>query len=106
MNNNKYKLPGKVADGIFIYKAGYIKQVIYNNPATIVIWDDNTKTICKCSEKDTYNTTTGLLLCIMKRLNGVMNTDIKEVLNAWLPDNENIGNTVVTLKDVRKKYNK
>ena len=33
-----------------------IKKVIYNNPATIICWEDGTKTVVKCSEGDTYDT--------------------------------------------------
>ena len=32
-----------------------IKKVIFNDPATIVLWDDGTKTVVKCSEGDTYS---------------------------------------------------
>jgi len=45
-----------------------IKNVIFNNPATIVFWSDGTKTVCTCSEADTYDPEKGLALCCMKKL--------------------------------------
>ena len=47
-----------------------IKKVIFNDPATIVLWDDGTKTVVKCSEGDTYSEWSGLAFCICKKLMG------------------------------------
>lgn len=47
-----------------------IKDVIFNNPATIVIWNDDTKTVVKCGEGDTYSKETGLAMCIAKKFLG------------------------------------
>lgn len=47
-----------------------IKKVIFNNPATIVMWRDGTKTVVKCQEEDTYDETLGLLYCIAKKAYG------------------------------------
>lgn len=47
-----------------------IKKVIFNNPATIVYWEDNTKTVVKCGENDTYSEEAGLALCFMKKALG------------------------------------
>ena len=47
-----------------------IKDVIYNNPATIVIWKDNTKTIVKCMEGTEYDKWMGLAMCIAKKALG------------------------------------
>ena len=44
-----------------------IKKVIFNNPATIVIWNDGTKTTVKCSERDEYSEEVGLAMCISKK---------------------------------------
>ena len=49
----QYKFPGAVVDSKG--NTVYIKEVIYSNPATIVLWSDKTKTICKAVENDTYN---------------------------------------------------
>ena len=48
--------------------SAHIKDVIFNDPATIVFWSDGTKTVCTCSEADTYDPEKGLALCCMKKL--------------------------------------
>ena len=50
----------------------YIKpvKVIFNNPATIVIWSDGTKTVVKRQKGDRYNKETGLALCYVKKFCG------------------------------------
>lgn len=47
-----------------------ISRVIFNDPATIVFWDDGTKTTVKCQEGDAYSKETGLALCIAKKALG------------------------------------
>lgn len=47
-----------------------IRRVIFNNPATIVLWGDSTKTVVKCMEGDTYSKETGLAMCICKKALG------------------------------------
>lgn len=45
-----------------------IKNVIFNEPATIVYWADGTKTVVKCQEGDTYDKEKGLAMCFVKKL--------------------------------------
>lgn len=47
-----------------------IKKVVFNDPATIVYWEDGTKTVVKCSENDTYDPEKGLAMCIAKKAMG------------------------------------
>lgn len=47
-----------------------IKKVIFNPPATIVFFTDNTKTVVKCSEDDIFNPWAGMALCVCKKLYG------------------------------------
>lgn len=47
-----------------------IKKVIFNKPATIVYWEDGTKTVVKCQKGDTYNKEQGLALCFTKKALG------------------------------------
>ena len=47
-----------------------IKKVIFNNPATIVFWNDGTKTIVKCSDRDEYSEEVGLAMAISKKAFG------------------------------------
>ena len=47
-----------------------MRKVIFNAPATIVIWDDDTKTVVKCGDRDVYDPEKGLALCFMKKMLG------------------------------------
>lgn len=47
-----------------------IKKVIFNNPATIIIWNDGTKTISKISQNDIYSKEYGFMLCVLKHILG------------------------------------
>jgi hypothetical protein len=62
-----------------------IKQVIFNAPATIIVWSDGVKTVVKCQPGDTYNPETGFALAYLKRLLGNDNTFNKEI-NKWVGD--------------------
>lgn len=44
-----------------------IKNVIFNDPATIVLWTDGSKTVVKCQKGDTYNKEMGLAMAILKK---------------------------------------
>lgn len=46
------------------------KKVIFNPPATIVIWKDGTKTVVKCKDSDIFEPWTGFAMCICKRIFG------------------------------------
>lgn len=78
----------------------YIKEVIYNDPAVVVIWNDGTKTVSKCDYGDNFNPEFGLILCVLKKVIG--NDQVAKLLMNWVPDNTN-GLTKITLKDVFKK---
>lgn len=60
-----------------------VKQVIFNNPATVVLWSDGTKTVVKCSENDTFDPEIGLAMAICKKAFG--NTGAyNEVFKKWV----------------------
>ena len=62
--------PQVVDDVEMLFQKPRAKKIIFNPPATIVIWEDGTKTIVKCTEKDEYDAEKGLALCYMKKLLG------------------------------------
>lgn len=66
-----------------------IKKVIFNEPATIVMWADGTKTVVKCQDGDIYDKRTGLLLCMAKKMYGNKNK-FNDILNKWCPEEEPI----------------
>lgn len=47
-----------------------VTDVIYNDPATVVYWSDNTRTVVKCQPDDTYDPKTGFLLALCKKVCG------------------------------------
>lgn len=47
-----------------------IKRVIFNGPATIVFWSDNTKTVVKCMEGELFDEEKGIAMAFMKKLYG------------------------------------
>lgn len=61
-----------------------IKKVIFNKPATIVFWTDNTKTVVKCGENDIYEPEKGLAMAISKKMLGNKG-NFNEVFKKWLP---------------------
>lgn len=56
-----------------------VKQVIFNYPATIVIWDDDVKTVVECQRGDNYDMEKGLTMCIAKRMMGNMSNFNKQI---------------------------
>ena len=46
-----------------------IEKVIFNDPATIVIWSDGTKTVVKCANEE-FDKEKGLAMAICKRVLG------------------------------------
>lgn len=41
-----------------------IKKVIVNGPATIILWNDGTKTVAKCSPDETFDPEKGVAMAI------------------------------------------
>ena len=90
---------GSCRDGV------YLKEMIYNYPATIAFWSDGTKTVVKPYD-DEYSVVGGLLGCFVKKFYG--REDFNTFLNDWLPEEFVVeGNSIrVTLQDVMKKHKK
>lgn len=64
-----------------------IKNVIFNDPATIVFWTDGTKTVVKCQDGDIFDPEKGLVLAISKKALGNKGNYCNE-LKKWLPKEE------------------
>lgn len=60
-----------------------IKRVIFNKPATIIMWTDGTKTVVKCQDGDDYDMEKGFVMAYLKKLLGNDNTFNKEI-NKWV----------------------
>jgi hypothetical protein len=68
-----------------IKKSIGIQKVIFNNPVTVVIWDDGTKTMVKCQLGDEYSRETGLAMCIAKKYLGNKG-NFNEVFKKFIED--------------------
>ena len=47
-----------------------IKRIVFNDPATIVFWDDGTKTVVKACEGDKFERYMGFAMACMKKMFG------------------------------------
>ena len=60
-----------------------IKKVIFNPPATIVIWNDDTKTVVKAQEDEPYDPEKGMAMCMAKRMYGDKGS-YYDIFSKWL----------------------
>lgn len=60
-----------------------VKKVIFNDPATIVIWDDGSKTVVKAQKGEKYDKEKGLALCYMKKMLG-NKSNFNNVFREWI----------------------
>lgn len=68
-----------------------IKNVIFNDPATIVFWEDGTKTVVKCQDGDEFDPEKGLTMAIAKKAYGNKGSYCNK-LKKWLPKEEPVDN--------------
>ena len=64
-----------------------IKNVIFNDPATIVFWEDGTKTVVKCQDGDEFDPEKGLAMAIAKKAYGNKGSYCNK-MKKWLPNEE------------------
>lgn len=88
-----------------------IEKVIFNEPATIVIWKDKTKTVVKCQEEDEFDPEKGLAMAIAKKALGNksnFNNTIKRWTDAYTIANLNTNISISSndLADAVQKFAK
>lgn len=66
-------------------KVAKVKKVIFNNPATIIFWDDKTKTVVKCQDGDTFDKEKGFVMAYLKKMLGNKNEFNKEI-HKWVKE--------------------
>ena len=73
-----------------MWKRYKIKNVIFNDPATIVFWSDGTKTVVKCGENDNYDPEKGLAMAVAKKFLGTnkSKSNYLDEFKKWLPKEE------------------
>ena len=82
------RFPSNINGNFIVIKTGggeipEIKDVIFNPPATVVLWKDGTKTVVKCQNGDVYSKETGLALAICKKVYGNKGA-YNDIFNKWL----------------------
>lgn len=70
-----------------VIKPQIIKKVIFNDPCTIILWSDRTKTIVKCGEDEKYDPEKGMAMAISKKFFGNKG-NYYENFKKWLPEEE------------------
>ena len=74
----------------------FLKNVIYNDPATIAFWSDGTKTLVKAQPGDIFDPEKGLAMVVAKKVCG--NTgNYYNSFKKWLPK-EPVGNEEIIYK--------
>ena len=64
-----------------------IRDVIFSDPATIVFWNDNTKTVVKARGGEKYDKEKGLAMAIIKKITGNAG-NYYEIFKEWCGDEE------------------
>lgn len=68
--NKRPYTPATVSSKFSLDIRNNIDKVIFNNPATIILWKDGTKTVVKCQKGETFDEEKGLAIAIAKRVLG------------------------------------
>lgn len=93
---NYNEVQGEVNRMLFRYsnvpkrEGSKIKNVIFNDTATIVFWSDGTKTVVKCGENDIYDPEKGLAMAVAKKYLGTnkSHSNYMDEFKKWLPKDE------------------
>ena len=62
-----------------------IKDVIFSDPATVVFWNDNTKTVVKARGGEKYDKEKGLAMAIIKKITG-NTSNYYNIFKEWCGD--------------------
>lgn len=58
--------------------------MIYNPPATIILWENKTKTVVKCCETDIYDPEKGFAMAVIKKLCGNESALFHKLFKTWV----------------------
>lgn len=103
--NNEYKNDVATTEAIFNATRTVqtvipkIKDVIYNDPATIVFWKDGTKTIVKC-KNEKFDPEKGLAMAFSKKMLGNKG-NYYNVFKKWLPEEKPSNATIPLCHEIQ-----
>lgn len=78
-----------------------IRKVIFNDPATIVLWSDGTKTVVKCGPDDIFDKEKGLAMAIVKKMAG-NDSRFHKVFKKWCKPDETNEDTLAYAKSLKQ----
>lgn len=78
-----------------------IRKVVFNDPATIVFWSDNTKTVVKCGPDDIFDKEKGLAMAIVKKMAG-NDSRFHKVFKKWCKPDETNEDTLAYAKSLKQ----
>lgn len=81
---NEYK-KGLIEGREIVWKSISVDRIIFNDPATIVFWQDGTKTVVKCQKGQTFNPYFGFCAAIAKKLYG-SNSMLNRIVETYLEE--------------------
>lgn len=85
-----------------------IAKVIYNPPATIILWEDETKTVVKCCETDIYDPEKGFAMAVIKKLCGNTSAPFHRLFKIWCLESEDkpdIQLPEINIEDIGNRIN-
>ena len=106
MTKNIYKRMINSMYGANSYYRPEIKNVIFNDPATIVFWTDGAKTVVKCQEGDIFDPEKGLTMAIAKKVYGNKSSYcnvIKKWCDPYHEKQKEKNDLVARIRDLGKK---
>lgn len=83
-NSTILGVPPEICELIPFIVMPKIKKVIFHDPATIVYWDDDTKTVVKC-DGEKFDAEKGLAMAISKRVMGNKG-NFNEIFKKHIPE--------------------
>lgn len=75
----RVELEGEIIEQLDIMPAPGIKKVIFNSPATIILWNDGTKTVSKC-HNEKFDKEKGFAMAVAKKTVGSY-AEIKKLID-------------------------
>lgn len=82
---------------IYKLEQKHIENVIFNYPATIVFWNDGTKTVVKVADDETFDPGKGLAMAIAKKYFG-NDSSYYKVFRKWLAKDKTVDNKIPEYK--------
>ena len=64
-----------------------IKNVVFNDPATIIFWNDGTKTVVKC-ENEPFDPEKGMAMAVSKKFLAENQGNYYDIFKKYLPDSQ------------------